>query len=249
MSFVKLFILGLPGSGKSAIARYLSEYVKYLQVDEKSEQKWTAIRFNDYEILYEKFEQDTTGRFKPAEPGGFDVLDLKVFDEALQDLEQRVNAYIHSLTQEENQLIIIEFSRNNYHLAFDLFHQSFLKGAFFLYLDTSIEKCKVRIHERIDNPRYFDDYPVSEYIFEKYYNDDDGTHIASILAERGIPQENIWIRRNNYPYDVACAKLKPFINRILGSTSHEAATNQEQESESLVDTSDRRLVGALDYAD
>ncbi len=68
---VKLFILGLPGSGKSAIARYINIKV-YAEG-----WHWAARRFNDYKILDDMFNQDTAGRFKPADSGGFDVTELE----------------------------------------------------------------------------------------------------------------------------------------------------------------------------
>src|ERR1700730_5600095 len=142
----KLFILGLPGSGKSAVARFISTYLRdYL---------WMAYRFNDYTILDAMFRQDIAGeRFKAAELGGFDVLDLKVFDEALQTLEQEMKKHIDALKPNPKELVLIEFSRNDYELAFCQFNMSFLKGAYVLYLGAEVEVCKHRIRHRIDNPQ------------------------------------------------------------------------------------------------
>src|SRR2546429_5498381 len=97
----KLFILGLPGSGKSAVARHINFKV-YAE-------GWhsAARRFNDYKILGDMFHQDTAGRFKPADSGGFDVLDLKVFDEALQTLEYEVKKHIDTLKPDKKELVLI----------------------------------------------------------------------------------------------------------------------------------------------
>ena len=218
----KLFILGLPGSGKSALARFVLKYASLQQVDKQKDQISFATRFNDYEVLLEMFHQDLEGRrFKLAHPSGFDVLDLKVFDEALQTLEREVNAYIDSPISEGEKLVLIEFSRNDYYHAFRQFNESFLKGAYFLYLDTELEKCKQRIYNRSFNPiNPKDDYPVSEYIFEKYYHADDWTSIIGILAKDfGVDIKRVWTFCNNNSFEMACMEIEPFIEHILNTAS------------------------------
>jgi hypothetical protein len=231
---MKLFVLGLPGSGKSAIARFILKYVSRKRVDEQNDQCCSVSRFNDYAILLDMFHQDTARkRFKPARPSGFDVLDLKVFDEALETLEQKVNAYMDSFGSEDKKLVLIEFSRNDYYHAFQQFKESFLKDAYFLYLDTELEKCKQRINFRSVNPKYpEDDYPVSKYIFEKYYHDDDWTRITGILAkEFGVDIKRVWTFCNNQLYGIACTEVEPFIKHILKTTSQEEADNRKNPPE------------------
>ncbi len=207
---VKLFILGLPGSGKSAIARYISSKI-YAEG-----QHWTATRFNDYKILDNMFHQGTAGRFKPAVSAGFDVLDLKVFDEALQTLEQEVNIYTDSLKPEEKKLVLIEFSRNDYEHAFQQFNKSFFKDAYFLYLYTELEKCKQRIRDRIAEPQFEEDHPVSEFIFKAYYYADDGLSIADILAKKyGVDNWHVLTIDNNHSLELVCRSIEPFIHSIL----------------------------------
>ncbi len=174
MAVIKLFVLGLPGSGKSSVARYISTYAR--------DRRWSTTHINDYEILYQMFREDAQGQFEPADFGGFDVLDLTVFDAALKKLEQELK--IHILSVESNELILIEFSRNDYQRAFQQFsHPTFLKDAYFLYLDTNIETCKRRIRERITHPTTSDDHFVSEYIFGAYYHGDNGRCLSNILEK------------------------------------------------------------------
>src|SRR4249919_3065417 len=112
---VKLFVLGLPGSGKSTVTRHISNYAR--------DRQWSTTHFSDYAILYEMFQEDKKRQFKPAEFGGFDVLDLTVFDIALKKLEQEVNRHISSTKSEE--LLLIEFARNDYQKAFHQFSDEF----------------------------------------------------------------------------------------------------------------------------
>jgi adenylate kinase family enzyme len=159
---VKLFVLGLPGSGKSTVSRHITIYLK--------DRNWKSTRINDYVILYNMFLDDTDHkRFKPTVHGGFYVLDLQVIDEALKRLEQEVNENISSPIMQK-ELILIEFARNDYQRAFQQFSPAFLLDAYFLYLNVDIETCKKRIRERTAQPRTEDDFFVSEDIFNDHYN-------------------------------------------------------------------------------
>jgi shikimate kinase len=226
---VKLFVLGLPGSGKSSIARFISTYMRDYQ--------WLVYRFNDYTFLEDMYRQDTARkRFKDAELGGFDVLDLKVFDEALQTLEPEVREHIDALEPDIKELVLIEFSRNNYELAFCQFNKSFLKDAYVLYLGAEIEVCKHRIRHRIDNPQFEeDDFNVSNYIFEEYYREDDGARIADVLENYGVDRQHVWAIDNSCSYETACMKVEPFIQQILKAISQkEEADNPKASLEGSV---------------
>src|SRR2546423_5380299 len=135
---VKLFILGLPGSGKSTISRYIVERVK------KQQGSWATSRFNDYTILWEMFQAEpANGKFRSTAFNGFDVIDLSTCDTALKEMEGRVKELIHALNT--SALISIEFSRNDYNYAFAQFNRDFLQDGYFLFLDVAIDICKQRI--------------------------------------------------------------------------------------------------------
>ena len=207
---VKLLILGLPGSGKSAIARHIEAYIK--------SRSWIATRFNDYSILKAMFAQDSEHkRFKPAEAGGFDVLDMKVFDEAIKQLEQEVNEYVLSLKSEGQELVLIEFSRNNYKDAFDLFESTFFKDTCFIYLEARTKIRRQRIDMRVAHPQFLeDDHPVPEYVFGTYYIHDDGQNIARILEQyHQVDTQRILSFDNNGSYEQACEHVQSFIQTIL----------------------------------
>src|SRR5436305_6284813 len=109
----KVFVLALPGSGKSTAAHYIVELAQ--------RNSWCPFRFNDYDILYQWFQADKDGRiFSATEHRGFDVHNHNVFDEALEELERRVIEG-EKVSCEKNQLIIIEFARDDYCKAIGLF--------------------------------------------------------------------------------------------------------------------------------
>lgn len=204
----KLFVLGLPGSGKSTVARSILKYIRG--------QNNLAIRFNDYAILQEMFHDDIEGKqFKPADEGGFDVLDLTVFDTALERLEQRVKG---DAAAKSAEIILIEFSRADYQHAFRQFSKEFLQdqGTYFLYLAADLDSCKDRIEHRTAHPVFEDDYHVSEYIFEQYYHQDDGQYLPEILErEYQIDRQRVRIINNNCSSEAGPAEINAFIDFIF----------------------------------
>ena len=154
-------------------------------------------------------------QFKPVEHSGFDVIDFKSFDIALNTLEQEIVQYRISAKQEE--MVLIEFARNDYRRAFQQFSDTFLNDAYFLYLDVDTEICKSRIQDRITNPSSEDDFYVSEDIFNSYYNKDDGRSIPQILAsDRGIDEQRVKIIDNNGSLSDSIAQVNRFVDTICG---------------------------------
>jgi adenylate kinase family enzyme len=207
---VKLFVLGLPGSGKSTIAREIAK-----NIDDRGLE---SFRVNDYAILEQMYYDDVERKkFRAADYGGFDVIDLAVIDAALEQLEQFTQNLI---SYKPEGVILIEFARNDYRRAFRLFSDAFLQDAYFLYLDTEIETCKKRIRNRINSPSYNDDYYVSEYIFDTYYNNDDGKCLSQILInEYGIDKQHERGIDNNSSLEEALRKITPFIDMIFDPQS------------------------------
>ena len=205
---MKLFLLGLPGSGKSTIARHIQEYVKKWE--------WPTSHFSDFPILKKMFLKDIERKqFKPADHGGFDVTDFTVVDIALKRLEQKVKRHISS--KKSAQLILIEFSRADYQHAFHQFSKKFLQAqdTYFLYLDAEPDTCKQRILDRTENPIFEDDYHVSENIFKQYYHQDDGQGLPDII-ERAYQIERRHVRtiKNNDSLEAASAEINVFVDFI-----------------------------------
>ena len=168
-----IFVLGLPGSGKSTAARYIEMLAR--------DYGRTPDLLQDYRILYEMSLADREGkRFSSTLHDGydgFDVHDLSVCDDALKELVRQLQE--KERTSKKKEVNIIEFARDDYCKALELFASAPLMEAFFLFIDAEIETCKQRIKARVANPQTPDDHYVSEYIFESYYSRDHRQYLTS----------------------------------------------------------------------
>jgi hypothetical protein len=170
LTSVKLFILGRPGSGKSTAYHYIEKYM------ELRYQNWFTSRYLDYIFLYAMYQHEKLfpmnnkpKQFRGTRFGGFDVIDFSVLDIALKDLEKQVRQNYYPLRDE---LIVIEFARDDYKKALNQFSPSFLKDAYFLYIDADVPTCIQRVKERVTGPQTkdnSDNFFVSKHILTKYY--------------------------------------------------------------------------------
>jgi len=195
---VKLFILGLPGSGKSGAARNIELHAKNYDLIPK--------RFKDYDILYRMYREDKEGKhFRSTDDrgyDGFDVTDPRAFDDALVELNRQI-LHRNRLADESKELLIIEFSRVDYCKALDFFAAHLLKNTYILFIDSDIPTCIQRIKERVakaSEERTDDDRYVSEYIFETYYKQDHKDYLNSVTvqlqAQFGIHKQYIHVIHN-----------------------------------------------------
>ncbi len=194
-----LFVLGLPGSGKSAAARHIKSFAK--------RKKFQARRFKDYGILYRMCQKEQKAgsekkRFRLIqylEYDGFEVLDLEVCNEALQRLHHNIQRR-KKLADDSRELLIIEFSRVDYSKALTFFPSLRLPDAYFLFISSDIPTCEARIKARAEHPHTLDDRYVPDVIFDKYYQRDHQqylTEVAGQLNQRfGIPFDHIHVIHN-----------------------------------------------------
>lgn len=202
---VKLFLLGLPGSGKSTVARHIQEYVKKWE--------WSTSHFRDYPFLQEMFRNDIEGKyFKPADHDGFDVINLIVLDKALKELEQSVDEYTRTMGLKE--IVLIEFARNDYHRAFRQFNNSFLRDVYLLFLEAEIDICEQRIRDRVVNPHTGDDYFVSNDIFNSYYRDNKPILWSDLITEFGFEQPKVKAIDNNGSLLDVIPQINEFVESI-----------------------------------
>src|SRR5947209_6447419 len=161
-----VFILGLPGSGKSTVAHTVEEYVP------EHYEGWSVVHISDYNILQRMCYEEHDDRLRPIGNNAFNVVDHEAFNSALKRLKDEIREAIKEVSN-SNQLIAVEFSRNDYHFALEEFFVELLSEANFIFIKAPISECKFRIENRVKKRnRTQDDHYVSEFIFEKYYKED-----------------------------------------------------------------------------
>lgn len=211
----KLFILGLPGSGKSTIACHIVDYFK------RNHKEWSSIRLSDYDILYSMFQEDQTQKnFYPTEHNGFYVKTPFMYDKALMQLEMEIASYDYA----ENTLIVIEFARSDYVHALANFSPAFLQDAYFLFLDADVETGMKRVRDRMKhpNPRSRDDHFVSKITFEFYRQKDNAKYLSEVAKritnEHSINPKKIKIMNNNKgPKKEFWDSIHAFVESIMES--------------------------------
>lgn len=155
--FIKVFVLGRPGSGKTTAFRYMHQLLNSLATSEKP---WSITWLSDYDILYDWFLKDKEHRyFQVADHGGFDVKDLTILDGALKELEERTEQYCECA--HDYEIVIVEFARDDYQKALNNFSQNFLDTTHALFLDANIEICIDRVEKRVLNGISIDNHFLS----------------------------------------------------------------------------------------
>lgn len=212
---VKLFLLGRPGSGKSTAYHYITRHV------EKHYDRWPVYHVNDYEILYEMFLANKEHKdFQPWAPSGFEIWNTSILNSALEKLEEQVVRHISSASAEDNKLILIEFARDDYFKAFKLFQGNFLREAYFLYIETDVETCIRRIHNRVAHLPMFlteiDRHFVPDNILKDYYNKDARSYMTlRFKKDYNIASDRIKIIDNSNSIEDYLEDLQRIVDSIL----------------------------------
>lgn len=158
------FLIGRPCSGKTTIAEAMvAEFCK--QGISRAE----IYSFNDYEALYDRFQEDTKQRiFNAGDHGGFVVRDYSVLDMVLQQANVRLK-----IAAPFYRACIVEFARDNYLPSFLHFERSLLENATIVYVKCSLKTCRERNNLRrqvsIDHRAGY----VPDNILESYYARED----------------------------------------------------------------------------
>ncbi len=213
---IKLFILGRPGSGKSTACRIVEKFLR----QQKQYKGWSIVHYKDYRILYEMFWYEKLFPNPKKNPqfaatkkyDGFDVLDFTVLDTALVKLEKKAR---ERSSDKKEEVIIIEFARQDYAEAFKQFSPSFLKDSYFLFIEADVATCLERVKERIIDPATEDDFFVSDFIITEYY----GKQIIPpvIKAKNGdtIDKNRVKMINNRSSLSSFNRKIENFIQDII----------------------------------
>ena len=207
---IKLFLLGRPGSGKSSCYQFIVQYMK------KKLPSWSVIPFDDYEILWKKFLEDTRGEvFFATMPGGFGIYYPPiVLSDVLIELEEISQKFI--LDTNRDLLVTIEFARADYYQSLKLFSDDFRKGAYYLFIETDIETCKNRIHKRYFSGLQSRKHFVADEIMENYYGVDSQQYmLTDFKKDFGVDDGRIRIIDNYSTWDKFTEQVNLFIASLI----------------------------------
>ncbi|GLV57619.1 hypothetical protein KDH_44550 [Dictyobacter sp. S3.2.2.5] len=203
----KVFVLGRPGSGKTTAIYHLLNVTR--------QHGYTALNIDDYGILYRMSRDEKHHeQFRRTAYDGFDVLDLSVFDVALQRLEQQVRALS---TLEDNGIITIEFARNDYAQALRQFSPDFLQDAYIFFVDADLNTCIERIYQRIAGPQTNSGHFVSDYIMHTYYSYDNWPYVSTQLASTYHITKTIETFRNTGSVPQLLTRVEQFAEHIFST--------------------------------
>jgi hypothetical protein len=202
---VKVFVLGRPGSGKSTAARHMIELA--------NRRNYSSLFVQDYDILHKMFLNDSKHeQFRPTDCGGFDVIDFSVLDSALQQMEEEVE---YSLAHTGIDMVCIEFARNDYRAALNIFSPLFLRDAYIFFIDSDLEYCIRRVQERVTDPPLPDHHFVSEYVMRTYYSNHNWEYVVSQGGQEHKLCKEIITVHNDGPLAVLLEDVSIFAERIF----------------------------------
>lgn len=206
---VKVFLLGRPGSGKTTSFHHIEMLLR--------NQKWHTIRFREYTILHEMFQNKADTRFHSSAYGGFEIVDFSVFFDSAKWIEQQIETYIP--TESRPTFIFIELARDDYSQALKSFSSDFLKDAYFLFLDADIDTCIERIHTRVAN-RTSDGHFISEGILKSYYCKDNRSYMISSFKTDYNIRKAVEVIDNFGSIAELTKRLNIIVSRILAKETH-----------------------------
>lgn len=179
-----IFVLGLPGSGKST--------ARQLLVDRLKSRAREVEDLSDYPLLYQYFITqavlgNSTDRVAADGEGGFVVRDISVLVDALDRINSRAQVALAN-----GRTCVIEFARKSMSESLAQFDPSVTGLAQIVYLRASAKTRHQRIQGRAQDlgPNSFvdgsrvgltvsDDHPISSEVMERLYDNDDSERVRS----------------------------------------------------------------------
>lgn len=161
-SFV--FLLGRPGSGKSAIYRILRQRLREEGLASD------VTRIDDFPVLRELLDRDVGLKKHYQKEGGFVVTDFTILDEVLKEINRKLKEL-----EQPGRVTFVEFARARYADALKNFDRKVLNRSLILYIYCPFDVCVERNVRRFREARGkdIDEHIAPTDIMERYYKYDD----------------------------------------------------------------------------
>lgn len=162
--FDYVFLLGRPGSGKSAIYRELERRIREEGLASE------VMRIDDFPVLKELLDRDVEFKRHYRKEGGFVVTDFTLLDDVLKEINTKLKRL-----RKTGRVIFVEFARDKYANALKNFDRDVLGRALLLYIYCPFDVCVARNVRRFKEAKgkSVDDHIAPSDIMEKYYRHED----------------------------------------------------------------------------
>jgi adenylylsulfate kinase-like enzyme len=162
--FSFVFLLGRPGSGKSAIYRILSK-----RLAEEGLAK-EVTRMDDFPVLQELLSRDKEFKRHYRKEGGFVVTDFALLDDVLKEMNAELKRGVAP-----GKITFVEFARDRYSHAMGNFDREVLDHSLILYIYCPFNVCMARNIRRFKEAgeKTLDEHIAPSDIMERYYKHDD----------------------------------------------------------------------------
>ena len=162
--FDYVFLLGRPGSGKSAIYRALEQRIREEGLASE------VMRIDDFPVLKELLDRDVEFKRHYRKEGGFVVTDFTLLDDVLKEMNSKLKKL-----RKPSRVIFVEFARDKYANALKNFDRDVLGRALLLYIYCPFDVCVARNVRRFKEAKCksVDDHIAPSDIMKKYYRHDD----------------------------------------------------------------------------
>ncbi len=159
-----IFLLGRPGSGKSAVYRMLSERLRAEGLASD------VTRIDDFPVLRELLDRDVGFKRHYRKEGGFVVTDFTILDDVLKEINRKLKEL-----EQPGKVTFVEFARDRYANALKNFDRRVLDHSLILYIYCPFDTCMERNIQRFREARDkgVDDHIAPTDIMERYYKYDD----------------------------------------------------------------------------
>jgi hypothetical protein len=196
-------------------------------------------------------------KFKPADPEhperGFGVKDLSIVGDVLERLQQNVEVLERNATDQD--IIFIEFARNDYQAVFKKFSPEFLKDSYFLFLESDVDTCIHRMKNKKHDRGYSTEtvkrnHVIPDDVMRGYYGRSSWEYMtdpAGFRKDFSVPEsyllcsknggtiEQLYEQINGHPIkDVviksAISTTLPTEKRQVWTQKHSKTTSEEQKN-------------------
>lgn len=203
--FDYVFLLGRPGSGKSAIYRELERRIREEGLASE------VMRIDDFPVLKELLDRDVEFKRHYRKEGGFVVTDFTLLDDVLREMNTKLNKL-----RKPSRVIFVEFARDKYANALKNFDREVLGRALLLYIYCPFDVCVARNVRRFKEAKgkNVDDHIAPSDIMEKYYRHEDYEELflkSEDALKKQAPARLVVIKNDTNELD----KLKNELEKII----------------------------------